>query len=279
MPVHPLQQHLIGVSLHLRDMVASRIEDQMHMRVNKTGQQRDIAKINYGQPGRDAAASQINPTDTAPGHDDQRRTHMEDLTVKQACGAQPPPATAGNLRSILIHRVTSGLGGPPMRLPRDPKVRRTAALRRLSTKSDHNRIRREPILADSLKAQAPGERLYPTDRAYCTRGYKVWIRPPSMTKSAPVMFAARSLARNSTRSATSSGLVKRPVTIWLAAWLATSCAAAPVAALTVWATPPCPSHRSVATGPGLTVLMRIPRGPTSLESALQKLARPALATL
>ena len=91
-------------------------------------------------------------------------------------------------------------------------------------------------------------------------GYKVWIRPPSMTKSAPVMFEARSLARKSTKSATSSGRVKRPVTIWLAALLATSCGAAPVAALTVWATPPCPSHRSVATGPGLTVLTRIPRG-------------------
>src|SRR6267142_1725191 len=51
MPVHPLQQHLIGVGLHLRDNVASRVEGQMHMRVNKTGQQRDIAKINYGSPG------------------------------------------------------------------------------------------------------------------------------------------------------------------------------------------------------------------------------------
>lgn len=52
MLVHPLQQDLIGVSLHLHDNVASRVEGQMHMRGNKTGQQRDIAKINYGQPGR-----------------------------------------------------------------------------------------------------------------------------------------------------------------------------------------------------------------------------------
>src|SRR5215831_17899590 len=44
------------------------------------------------------------------------------------------------------------------------------------------------------------------------------------------------------------------------------------------ATPPGPSHKSVATGPGLTVLTRMPRGPTSLDRALQKLARPALAT-
>ena len=44
------------------------------------------------------------------------------------------------------------------------------------------------------------------------------MRPPSIAKSAPVMFAARSLARNKMRSATSSGVVKRPVTIWLAAW-------------------------------------------------------------
>ena len=110
MPVHPLQQHLIGVSLHLRDDIPARIEGQMHMRVDKAGKQRDIAKINYGQPGRDAAASQINPTDTAPAHDDQRRTRMEDLTIKQPCRAEPPPATMRNLRSVLIHRVTSGAG-------------------------------------------------------------------------------------------------------------------------------------------------------------------------
>src|SRR5215468_2471759 len=110
MPVHPLQQHPIGVSLHLHDNIASRIEGQMHMRVDKTGQQRDIAKINYGQPGRDAAASQVNRTDTAPGHDDQRRTRMEDLTIKQACRTQPPPAVMGDLRPVLTHRVTSGAG-------------------------------------------------------------------------------------------------------------------------------------------------------------------------
>ena len=52
------------------------------MRVNKTGQQRDIAKINYVQPGLDTAARQINRADTAPGHDDQRRTRMEGLTIK-----------------------------------------------------------------------------------------------------------------------------------------------------------------------------------------------------
>jgi hypothetical protein len=110
MAVHPLQQHLIGVGLHLRDNVASRVEGQMHMRVNKTGQQRDIAKINDGQPGRDAAASQVNRADTAAGHDDQRRTGMEGLTIEQAPRTQPPPATVGDLRSTLIHRVTSGAG-------------------------------------------------------------------------------------------------------------------------------------------------------------------------
>jgi hypothetical protein len=73
--------------------------------------------------------------------------------------------------------------------------------------------------------------------------------------------------------------VNRPVTIWRAAWLATSSGLAPVARLTVCATPLSPSHRSVATGPGLTVLTRIPWGPTSLDRALEKLARAALAAL
>jgi len=48
MPVHPPQQHLIGVGPHLRNSIASRVEGQMHMRVDETGQQRDIAKIDYG---------------------------------------------------------------------------------------------------------------------------------------------------------------------------------------------------------------------------------------
>ena len=46
---------------------------------------------------------------------------------------------------------------------------------------------------------------------------------------------------------------------------------------TVAATPWSPSHRSVSTGPGLTVLTRTPRGPNSLDSALQKLVSAALA--
>src|SRR6516162_7485731 len=90
------------------------------------------------------------------------------------------------------------------------------------------------------------------------------------------MFEAWSLARKSTRSATSSGRVKRPVTIWLAARSATSCGGAPVAAPTVWATPPWPSHRSVATGPGLTVLTRMPRGPDFLGQRLAEAGQARL---
>src|SRR5215471_21391368 len=102
MPVHPLQQHLIGVSLHLLDDIPSRIEGQMYMRINKTRQQRDIAKISYGQLCRDAGTSQINRTDTPLAHNDQRRVGMEGLTIKQACRTEPPPAAMGNLRLILI---------------------------------------------------------------------------------------------------------------------------------------------------------------------------------
>jgi hypothetical protein len=58
--------------------------------------------------------------------------------------------------------------------------------------------------------------------------------------------------------------VKRPVTELLAASLATASGVLPVA---------------VATGPGLTVLIRTPWGPASLDSALQKLASAALAAL
>ena len=42
---------------------------------------------------------------------------------------------------------------------------------------------------------------------------------------------------------------------------------------------PAPSQRSVATGPGLIVLTRMPCGPTSFDSDLQKLVSAALAAL
>jgi hypothetical protein len=47
----------------------------------------------------------------------------------------------------------------------------------------------------------------------------------------------------------------------------------------VAATPLSPSHRSVATGPGLTGLTRMPCGPTSLDSDLRKFAGAASAAL
>lgn len=53
----------------------------------------------------------------------------------------------------------------------------------------------------------------------------------------------------------------------------------PAAAETVAATPPPPSHRSVFTGPGLTVLTRMPFGPTSLDRALENATRAALPAL
>jgi hypothetical protein len=105
------------------------------------------------------------------------------------------------------------------------------------------------------------------------------MSPPSMTKSAPVTLPARSLASSTMRSATSSGRVNRPVTASSAACLATSPASPPLARATVAATPASPSHSGVATGPGLTVLTRTPRGPTSLDSDLEKFSRAALAAL
>jgi hypothetical protein len=96
-----------------------------------------------------------------------------------------------------------------------------------------------------------------------------------MTKSEPVTLPARSLASSTTRSATSSGRVNRPVTVSAAACLATSPASRPCALATLSATPPSPSHSWVDAGPGLTVLTRIPFGPTSLESALEKFSRAA----
>src|SRR5271154_2637408 len=111
---------------------------------------------------------------------------------------------------------------------------------------------------------------------FCQR---VVFRPPSMATSAPVMFPARGLARNRTRSATSAGVVNRPVGGPATAAAATASGVLPDSLARVCATPPAPSHKSVATGPGLIVLTRMPCGPTSLDSALQKLLSAPFAAL
>lgn len=100
-----------------------------------------------------------------------------------------------------------------------------------------------------------------------------------MMKSLPVMLLARSPARKRTRSAISEGLEKRPVTVASEAWATTSAAVIPAAAETDAATPPPPSHNSVSTGPGLTVLTRMPFGPTSFDRALENATRAALPAL
>lgn len=111
------------------------------------------------------------------------------------------------------------------------------------------------------------------------RRHNVWISPPSMTKSAPVTFPARPLASTSTRSATSSGVVNRFVAEPDTAPSTIADGSPPLAAAKVSATPPAPSQSGVLTGPGLIVLTRMPYGPSSLDSALEKLVSAAFAAV
>src|SRR4051794_26462479 len=113
----------------------------------------------------------------------------------------------------------------------------------------------------------------------CLCPHSVVTRPPSMVKFEPVTLPARSPASRRTRSAISSGRVNRPVTESAAACSAIASGCRPLARATVAATPFAPSQRSVATGPGLIVFTRTPRGPTSLDSDLAKFVSAALAAL
>lgn len=78
-------------------------------------------------------------------------------------------------------------------------------------------------------------------------------------------------------AAISSGVVKRPVDIAPVAPARTASAPTPVAAPTVAATPVSPSHRSVATGPGAMLVIRMPCGPSSCESDFATFSKAALA--
>ena len=110
--------------------------------------------------------------------------------------------------------------------------------------------------------------------------HRVVTSPPSMTKSLPVMFADRSLARNSTRSATSCGGVKRPVDA-----LGGGLRRRRRRGRRRWPRRPSrrrrrsPSHRSVLTGPGLTVLTRTPRARPPWTATCRSWSARALAAL
>ena len=132
---------------------------------------------------------------------------------------------------------------------------------------------RPPRRMDRPPRERP-PRLHPTRRLGArpprtVDTHQVGTSPPSMRKSLPVTLAVRSLANRATRLATSSGRLKRPVTVCRAASAATCAGSPPVAPATVCATPPSPNHSAVATGPGLTVLTRTPRPPTSFDNALE----------
>src|SRR5271154_5024491 len=100
--------------------------------------------------------------------------------------------------------------------------------------------------------------------------------PPSILMSAPVVLADRSLARKMTRSATSSGVVNRPVAAPLTADATTSSTVWPLSLAFECASPPLPSHKGVDTGPGLTELTRMFLGPNSFDKALAMLVTAAL---
>src|SRR5215211_6974192 len=93
--------------------------------------------------------------------------------------------------------------------------------------------------------QLPAEMMFPRrpmrHQQSLPRLHMVVMSPPSMTKSEPVTLPARPLATSMMRSATSSGLVDRPITASAAACLAISPASPPLARATVTAAPSSPS--------------------------------------
>ena len=106
------------------------------------------------------------------------------------------------------------------------------------------------------------------------------MRPPSMAKSAPVMFPATSLARKRDQVGHLLGPGEAAGDGFREPRRRRRRTGPSPAGRPRWRRPRrSPSHRSVATGPGLTVLTRMPRGPSSLDSDLQKLRSAALAAL
>ena len=97
-----------------------------------------------------------------------------------------------------------------------------------------------------------------------------------MVKSAPVMLAARLLARNSTRSATSAGWVNRPVTIWLAACLATSSRVGAGRGADRVRDPVCPQPQVGGDGAGADGVDPDPVRPDFLGQRLAEAGQPGL---
>ena len=105
---------------------------------------------------------------------------------------------------------------------------------------------------------------------------RVLTNPPSILRSEPVILPARSLARNTTRSATCCGVVNRPVAAVPAVAVLTCSAVRPLAPAIESATPPSSSYIPVDTGPGLIELTRMFFGPNSFDNALPMFVTAAL---
>src|SRR3954471_22509081 len=106
--------------------------------------------------------------------------------------------------------------------------------------------------------------------------------PEPTGKSAPVVLAERGDASRATTSATSWGDANRPVARPIASGasvVSTVSRSLHACAAMMSAAPPSSVHHGVSTGPGETVLTRMPRGANSSDSALVRLLRPALAEL
>lgn len=100
------------------------------------------------------------------------------------------PRPAPGRGSATFHRRIAPSGAP------------TASMRRTGGLSGREAPRRGRVRGRCL----------PRSGSFVTgRSQIVVTKPPSILRSDPVMFADRSLARNTTRSATSSGVVNRPM--------------------------------------------------------------------
>src|SRR3954470_710095 len=82
--------------------------------------------------------------------------------------------------------------------------------------------------------------------------------PPSALHAAPVTYDARGEHKNATTEAISSGSARRPSGRPAPTAASTSARDLPLRAPCWSASPPSPSQASVAVGPGVTALHRIP---------------------
>ena len=104
MPTYPRHQGRLVICLHVLGDIATRVERQVHVRIDQARQEGDIAQFDQRQLHRGTRPGKIHANDAVTlDHHQRHAPAQHDLSIKKARRMYPPPLLAVSR----IHHSTS----------------------------------------------------------------------------------------------------------------------------------------------------------------------------